>query len=52
MEKDLYSLKYQIQEFVDKYHINDISVYIEKETEEQLDEEIITKRAVFVAAEV
>ena len=53
MDKDLYALKYQIQEFVNKYQINDISVYIEKETEKSLlDEEIVTKRNVFISAEV
>ncbi len=52
MDKELYALKCQIQELVDKYQINDINVYIEKETVRRLDEEVVTERHAFISVEV
>ena len=52
MDKELYALKCQVQEFVERYQINDINVYIEKDTVKRLDEEVVTKRHVFISVEV
>lgn len=52
MDKDLRLLKCQIQEFVDKYQIEDFTVYIDKITNFALDEEVAIKRNVSVSVEV
>lgn len=51
MEKDIKELKH-IQEFVDKYNIESISVYIDKETETYLQGEQTINRKATIAVEV
>lgn len=52
MEKDIKELKKHIQEFVDKYNIESISVYIDKETETYLQGEQTINRKATIAVEV
>lgn len=52
MEEDIKALKKHIQEFVDKYNIESISVYIDKETETYLQGEQTINRKATIAVEV
>lgn len=52
MEKDIKELKKHIQEIVDKYNIEGISVYIDKETETYLQGEQTINRKATIAVEV
>lgn len=52
MEEDIKKLKEYIQKVVNKYNIESVSVYIDKETVQYLQKEETINRKVTVAVEV
>lgn len=52
MEEDIKELKKYIQEFIDKYEIESIAVYIDKETVTYLQREETINRKATIAVEV
>lgn len=53
MDEKLKNIKQQLQELVDEYEINDISVYIEKTTSQCVgEEEKVIKRNITISIEV